>query len=243
MSKKNRKEDKSIIVPQRDKVQQAFEIKEFPWTPRQKEVIDLILNKETKIVFLKAPAGAAKTLLSVFCGLKLLTEKKVSDITYVRSIIESASKGLGSLPGTIEEKFDPFLMPLEDKLEELIKTSDIQKLKSDSRIQAIPINFLRGSTFNARYIIADETQNFSLKEIITLITRLGRFSKMILCGDTMQSDLMGKSGFQPIIDIFNDEESRKQGIHVVTLGKEDIMRSEILKFIVEKLESRDKKAD
>ena len=86
-------------------------------------------------------------------------------------------------------------------------------------------------------------QNAEFNEITTIITRIGNFSKFIFCGDPMQTDLKEKhkSGFKPMYDLFNNEESKEQGIYCVELGKEDIVRSEILKFIVDKLEIYKKK--
>jgi len=232
------KKDTSPYVAQREKIDFNFIIRELPWTEKQKRAIDIITSKDTKIVFLSGPAGTSKSLLATYCGLKLLNEKKVSEIVYVRSIIESASKSLGALPGFYEDKFKPFALPLTDKMEELIKTSDIKKLMLQERIKPLPVNFLRGASFNVNYVIADEMQNAEHFEIQTIISRIGQFSKFIFCGDPMQCDIKekNKSGFKPIYDLFNDEESRQHGIHCIEFGKEDIVRSEILKFIVDKLE-------
>jgi phosphate starvation-inducible PhoH-like protein len=230
--------DTSPYVAQRDKIDFHFNIRELPWTEKQKKAIEIITAKDTKIVFLSGPAGTSKSLLATYCGLKLLNEKKVSEIIYVRSIIESASKSLGALPGFCEDKFKPFALPLTDKMEELIKASDIKRLLAEERIKPIPVNFLRGASFNVNYVIADEMQNAEHFELQTIISRIGHFSKFIICGDPMQCDIKEKqkSGFKPMFDLFNDEESREQGIHCLEFGKEDIVRSEILKFIVDKLE-------
>jgi phosphate starvation-inducible PhoH-like protein len=230
--------DTSPYVAQREKIDFHLNIRELPWTEKQKKAIEIITAKDTKIVFLSGPAGTSKSLLATYCGLKLLNEKKVSEIIYVRSIIESASKSLGALPGFCEDKFKPFALPLTDKMEELIKASDIKRLLAEERIKPIPVNFLRGASFNVNYVIADEMQNAEHFELQTIISRIGHFSKFIICGDPMQCDIKEKqkSGFKPMFDLFNDEESREQGIHCLEIGKEDIVRSEILKFIVEKLE-------
>ena len=231
-------EDTSLYVFQRDKIKFDLTVKELPWTDKQKEIINLIRDKKTKVVFLSGPAGTSKSILATYCGLKALNEKKVSEIIYIRSVIESASKSLGFLPGEAELKMKPFAAPLIDKMEELLPASCINKLLNEERVKPIPINFLRGSSFNANFIIADEMQNAEFSEIQTIITRIGNFSKFIFCGDPMQTDIKEKtkSGFKPIYDIFNNDESKNQGIFCVELGKEDIVRSEILKFIVEKLE-------
>jgi phosphate starvation-inducible PhoH-like protein len=231
-----KKIDKSVRVVQREKISQNFEIKEFKWTERQIEIIKQLLNKENKIIFISGPAGSSKTLLSVLAALKYLQEKRVSELLYVRTVIESASKSLGFLPGAESDKFKPFIIPLEDKLHELLNKLEIDRLFKEDRIKCLPVNFLRGSSFNSKFIIADETQNFTYKELVTLITRIGQFSKMILVGDTMQSDVNGNSGFKQIIDIFDNEDSRKQGIIHIKLSSEDIMRSGIVRYIVETLE-------
>jgi phosphate starvation-inducible PhoH-like protein len=125
-------------------------------------------------------------------------------------------------------------------LEEIVAPQDVAHLKTVGRISAVPINFLRGASWTNKIIVADESQNFSAKELITLITRIGEGSKIIICGDPMQSDIgKAKSGFIPMLNAFNDQESKQQGIQTFMFSKEDIVRSEILKFIVKKLEEVD----
>jgi phosphate starvation-inducible protein PhoH len=90
---------------------------------------------------------------------------------------------------------------------------------------------------NAQYIICDESQNFTFKELTTAITRLGKFSKIIILADPNQSDINGRSGFMPMFDLFNSEESKNQGIHCFSFTKDDIVRSGILRYISEKIEN------
>ena len=110
-------------------------------------------------------------------------------------------------------------------------------LIEENIIQCAPINYLRGASWANKLIIADESQNFTRKELVTLITRIGENSKYFICGDTMQSDINGKTGFGPLMEIFDDEDAKKNGIHTFKFNKEDIVRSEILKFIVDRLEN------
>lgn len=238
MKNKRNREDNSPKIQQNGKIKEKLTIKEFPWTARQKEIIESLLSKDANITFISGPAGTAKTLLAVYAALKCLNEKKVGEIYYVRSIIESASRSLGSLPGNEFDKFKPFAMPLEDKLLELLPNSEVNKLNQDGRIKCIPINFMRGLSINVGFIICDEFQNFTKKEATTLLTRVGKFTKLILCGDSMQSDINGHSCLEELVKLFGDEESKKMGIRVFNLTKDDIMRSEICKFIVEKLEKK-----
>ena len=87
-------------------------------------------------------------------------------------------------------------------------------------------------------IVADEAQNFTFKELVTLITRLGKNSKLFICGDFMQTDINGRTGYKKMFDLFNDEESRRKGIHSFSFTIEDIMRSQLQKYIIEKLQKK-----
>jgi phosphate starvation-inducible protein PhoH and related proteins len=213
-----------------------FNKRNFRFTPKQKKFLDLILEEDSKIIFVSGPAGSSKTYMSLYGMLKLLEEDFSKDILYVRSIAESADTGLGSLPGDIADKFDPFLCPLYDKMEEIVASGDAIYLKQREKVSAVPINFLRGASWQNKLVFADEAQNFTLKELTTLITRIGEDSKIIIGGDFFQSDIRGKSGFGPMFDKFDDDESKEMGIHTFSFNESDIVRSKILKFIIKKLE-------
>lgn len=204
---------------------------------KQKKLIELILDKKTKVVFISGPAGTSKTYLAILCGLYLLNMGKVSDLVFVRSIVESASRSLGSLPGEANDKMAPFLMPLYDKLEELLSKEDADRLVKENRITGTVINYLRGASINAKVVIAEEAQNFDKKELTTFLTRIGEFSKFIVIGDPDQSDINGKSGFMPMFDLFNDDLSKEKGIHCFSFTKDDIVRSGILGYIVERIQN------
>lgn len=232
--KQNKSKDTSNYVPQRDKYSSQIQIRELNWSEKQKEFINQALDKDTKIMFVQGSAGTSKTLLSVYCSLKLLGEKRVSDIIYVRSAVESSDSHIGFLPGDANEKLFFYNLPFFDKLEELLNKGDIEKLQKEERISMYPVNFARGMSWNAKVIIFDEAQNSSTKEIITLITRLGKFSKCFVLADPEQTDLPANKagGFTKLANAFNDEESLKQGIKKFEFGDEDIQRSELVKYIV-----------
>lgn len=213
-----------------------FNRRNFRFSPKQKRFLDLITDPESKIIFVSGPAGSSKTYMSIYGMLKLMEEDFSKDIIYVRSIAESADRGLGSLPGDIAEKFDPFLGPLYDKMEEIVSPGDATYLKQREKVSAVPINFLRGASWQNKLIFADEAQNFTLKELTTLVTRIGEDSKIIIGGDFFQSDINGKSGFRPMFNKFDDDVSKEMGIHTFSFNEGDIVRSRILKFIIKKLE-------
>jgi phosphate starvation-inducible protein PhoH len=227
--------DNSPYVFQRDKISFDLTIKNLPWTNKQKEIIARFLDKGTKVLLLKGPAGTSKTTLAMYCGLTLLNMKRISDMVLVRSAVESSDSKLGFLPGTLDEKIAVYLTPFHDKFEELLCKAQLDRLQKDNRLTICPINFARGLHFSAKFVCADEVQNFSKREIHTLMSRIGEFSKVFLCGDPEQSDLpYGKSGFDKVYKLFNNPEAEKQGIFCMELTEEDIVRSELCKFITHK---------
>jgi len=235
--KKSTLKEDCLKIPQ---LEQSIHIASLRLTEKQKEFLSIAFQEDTKIMFVAGPAGSTKTYMAVYSALRLLSAFNELDLLYVRTVIESAEKGLGALPGDIDEKFNPYMAPLEDKLYEMLPKNNTSKteLLQTGRISAMPINYLRGSSWKNKIVVADEAQNFTYKELTTLITRIGDNCKLFICGDFMQSDINGKSGFAPMFDLFNDEDSVSNGIHSFKFGREDILRSEILKFIIKKLDSK-----
>ena len=160
--------DKSPIIPQRSKLRTSLDIFQRSATPRQRQFLDLALNKDAKLIFVSGPAGTAKTFWSVYAALTLMNEKRISDLIYVRSIVESADKSMGFLPGGLDEKMSPYLEPLVDKLEEFLPRNQIELLNKEKRITGIPVGHLRGRNFNAKVIIGDEAQNMTWKEWVAV---------------------------------------------------------------------------
>jgi phosphate starvation-inducible PhoH-like protein len=229
------KPDKSPKVPQKDKLKNPLCIRELVWTDKQKEFINLATHKDTKIMMVTGPAGCAKTLLSVYASLKLLNEKRISDIIYVRSAVESSQAGLGFLPGTVDEKMMFYNFPFCDKLNELLEKKDVAALQEQQRVTMFPVNFARGMSWNAKMLIFDEAQNSTFEEIQTILTRMGKFSRCFLLADPRQTDLRKNTGgFQEIFNGFKDEEDKAQGIHAFEFGEEDVMRSDLVKYLVKK---------
>ena len=213
-----------------------FKIKqEYDLTPRQQEFLNATLQQTNKMCIVDGPAGTAKTYLAVLAALKLLNARSVDNIIYIRSIVESASRSMGALPGELEDKFAPWSMPLIDKLEEVLVGNTGNNLLSKGYIKCIPVNFTRGLTFKNACVIIDEAQNMTNSELTTILTRFGVDSKYIVVGDTFQADIGEKSGFKGIYKAFDDPVCADEGINTFKFDVDDIVRSEILKFIVERL--------
>jgi phosphate starvation-inducible PhoH-like protein len=231
----NEVKDTSPVIPQRDKIKNLLSIHQRQLNEKQKQFLELAMDKTTKIVFVSGPAGTSKTYMAIYAALTLLNQRRVSDLIYIRSAVESSEAKLGFLPGETEDKMAPYLAPLLDKLTELLPKGDIDYLKKDGRVSSIPVGFLRGLNWNTKVIISDEAQNMTFKELFTLITRTGEFSKVFILGDPEQSDINGKSGFVRMMSYFDDEESKANGIQVFKFTDDDIVRSGLVQFIIKKV--------
>jgi phosphate starvation-inducible PhoH-like protein len=198
--------------------------------------MEVMTYKDTKMVFVDGPAGSAKSYLAVYGALQMLLKKQIQQIVYIRSIVESASKSIGSLPGEIGDKFHPWSLPLLEKLDELVGPKISGELMKNNYVKCLPVNFVRGLTFRDSFVIVDEAQNMCSQELTTILTRFGENSKYVVIGDSFQSDIGSKNGFTKIRSAFNDKESEDRGIHNFVFGPNEVVRSEILKFIVKKLE-------
>ena len=218
-------------------IKRKIKINQFPWTEKQKEFFRVALDPSTKIVFVNGPAGTSKTLLSVYCGLQMLNMRIISDIMYLRSAVESSEAKLGFLPGSAEDKLRFYNMPFLDKLDELLAETRIEKLEASGRISMFPVNFARGMNWKGKCVILDEAQNSTVKEIITVLTRLGDGSRAFVLADPLQTDLRSShltGAFDQLCELFANEESVSMGIYNFEFTEDDIMRSELVKFLVKK---------
>ena len=154
----------------------------------QKQAKSLILN--SPITTLRGMAGSGKTLVAVQVALDLLFQKKVEKIIITRPTV--SKEDIGFLPGDIKEKMDPWLAPIYHNLYALYSKEKVDKELENENIEIVPFAFMRGRTFTDSFIIVDEAQNVTHSQMETVIGRLGRGSKMTICGDLAQIDLKDK---------------------------------------------------
>ena len=208
-----------------------FKIKKpFYFNPKHREFYNCVKNSKTKMGFVDGPAGSMKTYIAVYAGLELIKEESFQRLVYIRSVTESAERSLGSLPGEIDDKFSPYSIPLEEKITEIAGSGTYTMLKQKGVVEAIPVNFVRGLTFNKALVIVDEAQNLSRKELTTILTRFGRDTKYIVIGDCNQADV-NKSGYKEIFNMFNTKQCMDNDIYSFEFGNSEIARSKILRFI------------
>jgi|Laugrespbdmm15sd_2_1035082.scaffolds.fasta_scaffold15569_3 phosphate starvation-inducible PhoH-like protein len=206
----------------------------FPMTDNQQKFYFLTQNPKTNMVFVDGPAGSAKTHLAVFSALELLKAGHVDKIIYIRSVVESSSRSIGYLKGDETEKFMPYMMPMMDKLNEILSKTDINHLLTNEYIKAVPVNFVRGLTFHRCAVITDESQNDTRGELVSILSRIGRHTRYFILGDSNQKDIRD-SGFEDVYKAFDTEFSRKNDIHCMKFDQSDIVRSTILRHITQVL--------
>jgi phosphate starvation-inducible PhoH-like protein len=198
-----------------------------PKTVNQRRYIDAIENHD--LTFGVGPAGTGKTYLAVAMAVSALLNKRVSRIVLTRPAVE-AGEHLGFLPGTLQEKVDPYLRPLYDALFDMIDAERVEKLLERNVIEIAPLAFMRGRTLNDCFIILDEAQNTSVEQMKMILTRQGFNSKMVVTGDQTQIDLpTGKrSGLLNAIDVLRGVE----GISFINFDERDVVRHVLVQRIV-----------
>ncbi len=202
-----------------------------PRTDNQKEYIRTIA--ENHITFCQGVAGSGKTHIAIGMALEYLLEEKVKRIVVTRPVVESGEK-IGYLPGTAEEKLHPYLLPLLDEINHFIPAAQYASLKTNNKIEIVPLGLMRGRNFHDAFIVADECQNASYDQLKMLLTRLGNGSKMVLTGDVSQSDLHRhmQGGFYTMTNILTDI----PGIGISYLNFSDIVRNPIIGTILGRLD-------
>lgn len=186
--------------------------------------------QEHDLTFCAGPAGTGKTYLAVAAAVSMLKRGQVRKIVLVRPAVEAGEK-LGFLPGSMQEKINPYLRPLLDALHDMMSFEHIQRFMACDVIEIIPLAFMRGRTLNDAMVILDEAQNATRSQMLMFLTRMGHGSKMVVTGDTSQIDLEDptESG---LIDAAR-RLHRIRGIAFVTLERSDIVRHSLVQRIVE----------
>lgn len=228
-----RKQKKKKVIDATNPVVAGFAYKNRlkPRTVNQNEFIRTVA--ENTITFCQGVAGSGKTHIAVGMALEYLLEDKVKKIIITRPVVESGEK-LGFLPGTAEEKLHPYLLPILDEVGYFIPMSQYGSLKTQHKIEIVPLGLMRGRNFHNAFIVADECQNASYDQLKMLLTRIGNDSKMILTGDISQSDLMRhmRGGFLQLIQSLRDIE----GVGISELHNSDIIRNPIIGKILSRLD-------
>lgn len=235
MSKRRRNEEAQLaVVSNIDTYQkQRRQINLTPKSLNQEKYIDLLQNPQRLIVFATGPAGTGKTMMAVLAALKAFRAGECEKIIITRPAVGVDDEQHGFLPGTLNQKMEPWTRPIFDIIEEYYKPQEVLRLLEEKYIEIAPLAYMRGRTFRNSWIIADEMQNATPSQMKMLLTRLGENSKMVVTGDTQQADRKVKdNGLIDFQRLMNNFDSRY--IAGVEFAVKDVRRhpavAEVLKM-------------
>ncbi len=197
-----------------------------PKTGGQRRYIDSI--RRNTITFGIGPAGTGKTYLAMASAVAALKRREVGRIVLCRPVVE-AGESLGFLPGTLQEKLDPYVRPLYDALFDMTDREKGNALIEQGIIEIAPLAFMRGRTLNDAFVILDEAQNTTPDQMKMFLTRLGFSSKFVVTGDASQRDLLGQSGLDRAREVLDGIE----GIQFIDFDRNDIVRHSLVARIVD----------
>lgn len=192
--------------------------------PIQKPISEFLRKNEVSII--TGAAGSSKDHICLYTALEYLIEKKNTyDKIIISKPIVEVGRSMGFLPGTTDEKIDPYRRSFNEIVNTIIGNGEDVRTKTlKKKIEFVPLNFVRGNTFKNAIVILSEAQNCSIHELISFITRLDKSSKMFLNGDLFQSDIGNSSGLRALLDIVK----KVKGIDIVTLGDEFQTRNKMI---------------
>jgi phosphate starvation-inducible protein PhoH and related proteins len=202
-----------------------------PKSANQKRYIEALETYD--MVFAIGPGGTGKTYLAVALAVSALLSKQVNRIILARPAVEAGER-LGFLPGTLQEKVDPYMRPLYDALHDLLEADKLESFLEKGIIEVAPLAFMRGRTLNDSFVILDEAQNTTSEQMKMFLTRLGFNSKAVITGDVTQIDLPDsrKSGLVEAIDVVG----KIEGISMVYFDERDVVRHSLVQRIIKAYE-------
>lgn len=204
-------------------------------TVNQKRMVEACDKND--MIFAIGPAGSGKTYTAVALAVRALKEKQVKRIILTRPAVE-AGENLGFLPGDLKEKLDPYMQPLYDALSDMIPYEKLADYIEKNVIEIAPLAFMRGRTLDKAFVILDEAQNATVGQMKMFLTRMGRDAKFIITGDASQVDLPKNqpSGLLRSVDMLRNIE----GIAIIELTGEDVVRHKLVKRIIEAFDKAEK---
>jgi phosphate starvation-inducible PhoH-like protein len=205
-----------------------------PKTPNQRKYMEAL--ERFDMVFAIGPGGTGKTYLAVAMAVAALNSKQVNRIILARPAVEAGER-LGFLPGTLQEKVDPYMRPLYDALHDLLEAEKLERFLEKGIIEVAPLAFMRGRTLNDSFVILDEAQNTTSEQMKMFLTRLGFNSKAVITGDVTQIDLPDsrRSGLIEAIEVVG----KIEGISLVYFDEHDVVRHNLVQRIIKAYEDYD----
>lgn len=200
----------------------------IPRNLSQETMVSSLNNRNKHIIFAIGPAGSGKTLLATLHAIKMLKEGIVEKIVVTRPNIAVDDKDIGFLPGDITKKMSPWMMPVLDVFAEYFSPAEIVYMLENGILELCPIAYIRGRTFKNSVVIFDEAQNSTPNSMLSVLTRIGENSKMIVTGDLRQGD---RGKFNGLYD-FTQRFKHSKSIDVIHFGPNDVERHPVIKELI-----------
>lgn len=231
-------QDNKNLIEFKQKFQKRTQIQVIPRNLSQETYLELLKNPKKYIVFAIGPAGTGKTMLGVQMAIKMYMDGLIKKIVITRPAV-SVDEEHGFLPGTLNQKMEPWTRPIMDVFEEYYRPREIASMLDDGVIEIAPLAMMRGRTFKNAFIVADEVQNTTPSQMKMLLTRIGEGSRMVVTGDLNQADRPRENGLLEFYNLFENSIDHKM-IGMVQFGVQDVERHpvvrEILKIYGENIE-------
>jgi phosphate starvation-inducible PhoH-like protein len=222
----------SNLIQIRPYLKKRLEVEIVPRNLSQETYLELLKNSKKYIVFAIGPAGTGKTMLAVKMAIKQLKEGVINKIIITRPAV-SVDEQHGFLPGTLNQKMEPWTRPIFDVFEEHYHPKEIAGMLEDNIIEISPLAYMRGRTFKNAYIIADEMQNATPSQMKMLLTRIGENSRMVVTGDLQQADRPSQNGLLDFCDLYNEQGGEQyRNIGIVHFQTQDVERHPVVRDIL-----------
>jgi phosphate starvation-inducible PhoH-like protein len=207
----------------------------IPRNVQQENLMASLNDEKTDIVFAVGPAGCGKTLLATLYAIKCFKAGMVDKIVITRPNVAVDDKDIGFLPGDILKKMTPWMMPVLDVFAEFYTQDEIKYMLEENVIEMVPIAFIRGRTFKNAVVLVDEAQGTTQNSMMSILTRIGEGSKMIVTGDLAQSDRGKDNGLADFLDRFENSNH----ISVIRFGRADVERHPVVREVLSIYNSKD----
>jgi len=225
-----RPEATSNLIQMNQYLRKKQQVNIVPRNLSQETYLELLKNPKKFIVFAIGPAGTGKTMLAVQMAIKHLKEGVISKIVVTRPAV-SVDEEHGFLPGTLNQKMEPWTRPIFDVFEEYYHPREIQEMLEDGVIEISPLAYMRGRTFKNAYVIADEMQNATPSQMKMLLTRIGENSRMVVTGDLNQADRPRENGLLEFCSLYGQGGDYRM-IAMARFETRDVERHPVVKEVL-----------
>lgn len=223
-------QDQTNLIQINSYLKRKNQVSIIPRNVSQEQYVEFLKNPKKFIVFAIGPAGTGKTMIAVQMAIKLFKEGAINKIIVTRPAV-SVDEDHGFLPGTLNQKMEPWTRPIFDVFEEYYHPKEIQSMLEDGVIEISPLAMMRGRTFKNAFIIADECQNTTASQMKMLLTRIGEGSRMVVTGDLNQADRPRENGLLEFCNLYKDS-SESRMIAMAKFDTRDIERHPVVKEIL-----------